>query len=273
MSPAVRLFLAEEQREVGDIAASMTNAEACSREAAASKLADRDEIVRSCRALLGSLQQSAARVVVAVPDLPPPQMAVTVNGRVLPESLYGQPYFLKPGAVRIEAKAPAHRPFQAETVIPPGEEQTVMVSLERDFGPEEPRRSEPVEQPTPRVVRGSPRSSSIGPYLLFGAGALSFGTSALFLVLRNNAISDLEKQCSGPNHTVCPGTPEARSLQSQISRNNTLTNVALGVGGAAVLGGVLWLVLEKTSSVGNTRARLQIAPRDGGAAVGVAGAF
>src|SRR5262249_45346285 len=140
MTPAVRLFIAEEQRKVGDIAGAMSNAEACSREAAGSKLPDRDAILRSCRALVGTLQQSAARVVVTVPG-PPPEVQITVNGRVFPESLYGQPYFLEPGPVRVEAKAPGHRPYQADTVIPPGEEQTLTVSLDRDFGPEEPLQS------------------------------------------------------------------------------------------------------------------------------------
>ena len=271
MTPAVRLFIAEEQKEVGDIIGAMSNAEACAHEAAASKLPDRNTIVKSCRGLLGRLQQFAARLVVTLVN-PPPQMEITVNGRVLPESLYGQPYFLEPGAVHVEAKAPGHHPFQADTVIPLGEERTVTVSLERDFGPEEPRPTELAELPMPKVV-ATQRSSSAGPYIVLGAGAVSFGASALFLVLRNHSVSDLEKQCGGPNNTVCPDTPETRSLHSKISTYNTLTNVSLIVGGAAVLGGGLWLILDKTASVGNTRAQLQIAPRNGGAEVGIAGAF
>jgi hypothetical protein len=271
MTPAVRLFIAEEQAEVGDIVGAMSSAEACAHEAAESKLPDRINIVRSCRALLGRLQQFAARVVVTLPVPPPPQIEITVNGKVLPESLYGQPYFLEPGPVRVEAKAPGHHPFQADTVIPLGEERTVAISLERDFGPEPPP-SEFAEKPMPKVV-ASQRSSSAGPYIVLGAGALSFGASVLFLVLRNNSISDLEKQCGGPNNTVCQDTPETRSLHSKISTYNTLTNVSLIVGGAAALGGTLWLVLDKTASVGNTHAQLQIAPRNGGAEVGVAGAF
>ena len=268
LTPAVRLFIAEEQAEVGDVAGAMNNAEACAHEAAESKL---NNIVRSCRGLLGRLQQFAARLVVTVPAPTPPQIEITVNGRVLPESLYGQPYFLEPGPVHVEAKAPGHHPFQADTSIPLGEERTVAVSLERDFGPE-PLPSELVEKPTPKVV-ATQRSSSAGPYIVLGVGALSFGASVLFLVLRNNSVSDLEKQCGGPNNTVCPDTPDTRSLHSKISTYNTLTNVSLIVGGAAVLGGTLWLVLDKTASVGNTRAQLQIAPRNGGAEVGVAGAF
>lgn len=268
MTPAVRLFIAEERAEVGDVAGAMNNAEACAHEAAESKL---NTIVRSCRGLLGRLQQFAARLVVTVPAPTPPQIEITVNGRVLPESLYGQPYFLEPGPVHVEAKAPGHHPFQADTSIPLGEERTVAVSLERDFGPE-PLPSELVEKPTPKVV-ATQRSSSAGPYIVLGAGALSFGASVLFLVLRNNSVSDLEKQCGGPNNTVCPDTPDTRSLHSKISTYNTLTNVSLIVGGAAVVGGALWLVLDKTASVGNTRAQLQIAPRNGGAEVGVAGAF
>src|SRR6516225_49937 len=69
MTPAVRLFIAEEQAEVGDVAGAMNNAEACAHEAAESKL---NNIVRSCRGLLGRLQQFAARLVVTVPAPTPP---------------------------------------------------------------------------------------------------------------------------------------------------------------------------------------------------------
>ena len=160
-----------------------------------------------------------------------------------------------------------------DTIIPPGEEQTITVSLDRDFGAEEPFQATVAEKPMPRVIASSGGGGSIGPYVVLGASAASFGAAVLFLVARNNAVTDLEKLCSGPNNAVCPGTPEARSLHDSVTRNNTLTNVALSFGGAAALGGALWLILDKSSGVGNKQARLQIAPKSGGAVVGVAGAF
>jgi len=52
------------------------------------------------------------------------------------------------------------------------------------------------------------------------------------------------------------------------------TNVALGVGCAAVAGGTLWLILEKArSSPTAARATLQVTPTQAGAQVAIAGAF
>src|SRR5215469_14831353 len=79
MTPAVRLFIAEEQKEVGDIIGAMSNAEACAHEAAASKLPDRNTIVKSCRGLLGRLQQFAARLVVTLVN-PPPLTVISICG-------------------------------------------------------------------------------------------------------------------------------------------------------------------------------------------------
>jgi hypothetical protein len=102
----------------------------------------------------------------------------------------------------------------------------------------------------------------------------SLGASAIFLVLRNDQTKKLEAQCSEANRAVCPDMPAARSLQNQAANYNRLANIALGVGGAAVVGGAVWYFLDKTRSSGiPASAKLHVVPTDGGATFVIAGAL
>ena len=85
----------------------------------------------------------------------------------------------------------------------------------------------------------------------------------------------LKRQClpDSANLTVCPDTPEAHSLQKKASTYNALTNVAVGVGGAALVGGAIWLFSDRANSGARPRAELQITPIHGGAMLGIAGAL
>ena len=103
---------------------------------------------------------------------------------------------------------------------------------------------------------------------------MSLGLSAIFLIVRNGAVNDLDAKCGGTDHTICPDTPEVHSLKNKASTYNTLTNVALGVGAASLVGGGAWLIWEKTHpSKKSTQAKLQITPTQGSAVVGIAGAL
>ncbi len=277
MTPSLRLFIAEEQSAFGQFANSLNNAELCVREATDDKkLRNRQRIISACNSLIAKLQKSAARLLVLMPDPVPPQAQVMVNGHVLPESFYGKPYLLSAGNVRVEASAPDRLPFQRELAIAAGEQGTVTVEL-NPLAPPQVVQPEPArrrEGPVATATTQAPSKGSIGPYIVLGAGAASAGAAVLFLLLRNSAVSDLEKLCSGPDNTVCQDTPQAHSFKDKASTNNLLTNVAMGVAGAAVVGGATWLIIDKLQSSGSSpRAHLQVTPTPGGAVVGIAGAL
>jgi hypothetical protein len=275
MTPSVRLFIAEEQSALGQLANSMNNAELCANEAAEEKaLKNREKILRACRSLISTLQKTGARLIVSMPKPVPPQAEVLVNGHVLPETLYGSPYFLNPGNIRVEAKAPGYTPFEQQLAAEAGQEATVTVLLPQESPPAQAIETPPPAKRDIAFVSAEPekRPTPVGPYIVLGAGAASLGASGLFLILRNNAIKDLEALCSGPNKTICPDTADARSLKNKASTNNMLTNIAMGVGGAALVGGAIWLVFDKMHSPGTSpRAELQITPIQGGAVIGIAG--
>jgi hypothetical protein len=169
-------------------------------------------------------------------------------------------------------------PFKYELVVGIGEEETVNVAMSRDLPPLPPPIVQATEPRQPEVVSTAPEEKSsfrkVGPYVALGTGVASLGASAIFLILRNSAVNDLKAQCGGPNHTICPDTPEARSLENKASSYNTWTNVTLGIGAAALIGGGTWLLLEKTHrSTESTQARLQFTPTQGGGVLGIAGAL
>jgi len=249
-------------------------------------LNNRPKILRACKALIAELQRSAARVIISMPDPVPPQTEVVVSGQVIPESVYGLPYLFSSGEIRVEAKAPGYQTFQRDLVVGPGQEVTVRVSLLPE--PAAAPGLQPSESQETRALSGAKvgsettivsaeppkRTGNIGPYVVMGAGAAGLGASAIFLILRNNAVNDLKAQCAGPNHTICPEIPEVRSLQSKASTYNTLTNVALGIGAAALIGGGTWLIWQKTHPLPTPPpAKLEITPTRGGAVVGIAGAL
>jgi len=309
MTPSLRRFIAEEQYAIGQLADAMRNAEGCVEEATAAKaLNNRRAILRACKSLIGELQRSAARVIVLMPDPIPPETEVLIGGQTLPQSLYGLPYLCRSGEIHLEARAPGRVPFQRDLVVGPQQEATVTVSLLPQ--PEIPDSkavsepapvSEPTVVPEPTVapdtkpaadgkvvsappvsaapvVQAEPekRSTRIGPYVVLGTGAASLGAAAVFLIVRNNAMNTLKGQClrDSANVTVCPDTPETHSLQKRASTYNTLTNVAVGVGGAALVGGAIWLFFDRTSDSGaRPRAELQLTPTRGGAMLGIAGAL
>jgi hypothetical protein len=280
MTPSLRRFIAEEQYAVGQLSDSMKSAELCLSEAAGAKvLNNRAKILRACKDLIAELQKSAARLVISMPDPVPPQTEVVVSGQVIPESVYGLPYLFSSGEIRVEAKAPGHVPFQRDLVVGPGQEVTVKVSLPPEPAvapglPPESQEAKVVSEPT--IVSAEPpkRTSNVGPYVVIGTGAASLGASAVFLVLRNKTVNDLKAQCTGPNHTVCPDTPAGHELQSKASTYNALTNVAIGVGGAALVAGTIWLLFQKTHNSGAApRAELKVAPTEGGATLAVEGAL
>lgn len=207
MTPSLRLFIAQEQIEVGQLANSFYNAEVCVFEVTQDKaLKHRKEILRTCKDLMADIQKSAARIILSLPNPVPPQARVLIGSLEVEESLYGRPYFVSPGLVRIEASAPGYLPYQHELEVEAKEEVTLMVSL-----PPEPSTLQALQRPvigdstvgealnsqliaTREPVVVSPTAEnrtapSVAPYLLLGAGAASLGTSVVFLVLRNNALS------------------------------------------------------------------------------------
>jgi hypothetical protein len=302
MTPSLRFFIAQQQSLLGQLSNAMSSSELCAREAAERRaLKKRKDILAACKDLIADLEKSAARITVLLLEPAPPGAHVVINEQVVPEPLYGRPYLVGAGHVRIVASAPGYIEFSHELELEPQHGVELTISLAEDLRvaqankvPAIPEGSNvdaiqpdgvpnvgaaqtPQSLVSPDVAAVASKKQSIdhtGPYVVLGVGAASLTASVVFLIVRNNAQSSLDALCGGPDHSVCTESPEARSLQSKASTYSVLTDVALGVGGAALVGGGIWLFSEKArGSTASPRAELKIRPIQGGAVVGIAGAL
>jgi hypothetical protein len=270
MTPSVRLFIAEEQTAVGQLAESWANAQLCSAEAQEDPaLKNRQLILSACNKLMNQIKLNAGRVTVSMPRPVPSGAQLTIRGQSVSPWHYGQPFFLTPGKVLVEATAPNHLPFRRELSVRAGEEATLSSELVPQNPAPKPATAEL------RVLSSSPPTGfgRIAPYATMGLGVVGLGASGLFLLARNDALKKLEALCSGATNTVCPETPEARSLQQTASRDNKLTNITLGIGAATLAGGIVWWVLEKPGGADGISSEATIIPVRGGVVVSFSSKF
>jgi hypothetical protein len=268
MSPSLRRFIAEEQQAAGQWAEALGSAEQCVREAerdTASRA--RAEHLAACRALVTALGPRVGRVVVQVPDAPP-GLRVRVGAVELPQAVWGVAHMVTPGAVVVEATAPGRRAFRQELRVTEGAQETLTVRLEPEptgtgaAPPTLPPPPPPPGEHPPEV--SAPRRSWAGPVAVLGVGALALGASGVFLLLRNGALAERDRQCDA---TGCPD--EARGAHDRAASFNAVTNITLaaGVGGLAL--GALWLVLARPWEPPTVT--LAVTPTGGRVWVGVGG--
>ncbi len=136
----------------------------------------------------------------------------------------------------------------------------------------------PVAAPivTPVTVRSGARSAGAGPWAMMGVGAASLVASGVFFTLRGGALADRDAACGSAAGECALGSDLAVEAATRAQRDahtfNALTNVSLGVGAAAVAGGVLWWALGRGGRA-ETRRAIVVGPAAGGAFVAVLGAL
>ena len=129
-------------------------------------------------------------------------------------------------------------------------------------------RPRPSALPAPLRPAPAPAGGTgAGPWILAGAGALALGAAAVLWVARGDAIADRDARC-GP--LGC--TPSARDADDRARALTVGTNVALGVGGAALAAGAAWFVAATVGRPAPVRPVAWVLP-SGGAVVGVGGAL
>lgn len=90
---------------------------------------------------------------------------------------------------------------------------------------------------------------SIAPWIVIGVGGAALITGAVFTAVESGAFSDFEDCRTDP---LCSGTDALESHRSDGETAGTLALVGYSVGGAALVGGVLWLLLDSGSEGGGS---------------------
>ena len=132
MTPSVRLFIAEEQEQLGRLADAFGTADLCLRDLDANPGTRNREVVQQrCHALHVGLRARVGQVVVEVPTPTPPELRVTVAGDPLNPALYGAPMIVSPGEVPVTATAAGSLSWRATVRVAPGATESVRVELAR----------------------------------------------------------------------------------------------------------------------------------------------
>jgi hypothetical protein len=128
----------------------------------------------------------------------------------------------------------------------------------------------PGATPPPTEPPASRTGSRVWPWIVAGTGVALLGTSAVLYGLRDAQETDLQSLCV----TSAAGFSCYEDVASRRDRINTLETLrvtTMVIGGAAVVGGVVWWLLDRPHAPQHTTAR--VTPVAGPSWVGIMGRF
>ncbi len=290
-SPSLLMFLAE-QHEIlsrapegeAHMVEALSRASACVRGATEqTALNNRVLLLQRCGAIVDQMTPRVARVRIAVPRPAPSGMRLRVNGADVPESAWANPVVVLPGAVTIEAAAPARGEFHRSLTVPAGrvEDLAVTFPIDAAAAPAGAARSS-----VPRIVG----LTLVGVGAVVGAvGVVQWASShaqaqdaleaqgedGVAWTRYNNEVNPRRALaaadvCTYAARDAANNTDAARasSFCDTNERTRTLA-LALGIGGAAMaVAGAAVAIISPTSGAPQ-RGRVDVAPM---MASGVAGA-
>lgn len=168
---------------------------------------------------------------------PAPGMVVKRGGAVLGSAALGVPLAVDPGEHAIEAAAPGHTPWSTTVVVEPGSPETVVVIPALVASGAPPPRLRPT--PTTTDERDTLRLAGL---VVGGAGLAVVVVGVAFGVMTLSDASAAEEDPS-----LCPAqrcTPAGEDAIADAETKAWVSNVALGLGGAAVVVGGVLVVLS-----------------------------
>jgi hypothetical protein len=182
-------------------------------------------------------------------DHPPPGLVVHRDGLVVDAAAYGIAVPVDGGSHLIEATAPDKAPFSATVVVGAESDKKTFTVAGLVDAARAPVAAVRVEAPKPVDAPPPQRASSTRVVIglgLAGAGVIATGIGAVFGVEAGSKNSDsyANGDCVG---AVCNQT--GFNARSTARSDGTISTVLIGVGAAAVVGGVvLWLTAPRGQS-------------------------
>lgn len=252
-SPSLSLAIAEIEQSMQRPLAALQDARACVRALEADTAArDRARALAVCSTLVSTIEARVGRVTFSVADAPS-NLELRLDGRSVPRASWEGGVEVLAGSVVVDANAPGRRPLHREVTVAPRATERVTVALDADTSvtPVTPVTATPVIV-TPVIAPPTAPASQgpgVGPWVVMGAGVASLALAGVFLGLREGALSDRDARCTGAalrgGDCAIPAAQvqDAQSAQDAAVGYTTAAYVTLGVGAAALAGGVLWRVL------------------------------
>lgn len=185
--------------------------------------------------------------------------SVSVDGVLMGQTPV-EPLNLKPGTYNILVSKPGYEPWQRRFPVAAGRDVVVNVTLALEKGPEVTKTEDPYV---------------VWKWTTVGVGSALVATGVIFTVLAEVDRADFEDTKKDGDGDLLISQSRAKALQDSVNTKRTVSYVMYGVGGAAVVGGVLWLVLDKPAEKQGegTVTPVSAAPVPGGGIVTFSGVF
>ena len=207
-----------------------------------------------------------------------PGLTITRAGSPVTKGLWGVAVPIDGGEYPIEAKAPGHEPWSGSVSVAAENDSAVIevpaLSASGDAPPPPPASAEPPPPAAPAMLppRAPMRDSepqgtsqrTVG-VIIGGVGIVGLGFGTYFGLSAISKNSDAKKLCDG---AVCHD-PKGESLTDDARKAATVSNVAFGIGLAALgTGIVLYLTAPSEKSLGSLSISPLAARRGGGLSLG-----
>jgi serine/threonine-protein kinase len=276
MSPSLALLLAQEHEQLGHLVVALDHARRCTTEATGDPaLRNRERLLGICRELTEVLSRRVGRLTVRVPS----ELAgatVRVGERELPSAAWGVAVPVDPGEVVVRVSDPRTHHEQRVTVsVAAGATAEVALTAPRQvverpvvaavLPPDATARDGLATRPARSPAEPARAGVGVGPWVVAGVGVAAFVGAGVLWAIHDGAMSDRDAACDADG---CD--PSSVDADARMRTLTTATNVAIGVGGAAVAGGVVWFLVGRTGGPEGERARMTawVVPTSSGVAVG-----
>jgi hypothetical protein len=256
--------LGQTQRNAGQLLEARAQFLACAREAC-------PEVVRnSCNRWLAEVEELTPSVVIRAADLADSDItdgAASIDGVSYP--LDGKTISLNPGKHLVVVETHDGARAEKKVLLASGEKSR-LIELRLQIGKPPETGEAAATAAQPEVVAPAHRADKksgipTGSWVLGGVSLVAFGSFTFFAVSANSEYSKLKDACA----------PSCSNDQMQTGRTNALlADISLGVGVAALAGGITWAVLApRNSERPVSAARLSIAPTPLGGYAAFSAAF
>jgi len=244
--------------------------------ASAADAAGRKDYVATAQRHADALVPKLARLTVNV-DQPVDGLLIKRDGAPVDRAEWGVPIPVDAGSHTIEASAPGHKGWATAVAVGQDGAQATLSVPVLEAAPQE----APPAAPPPAAVAPAPVMVPVGPgststdqgssaqrpigMVLAGIGVVGLGIGAGLSLEAKAKYNDSLNNCEATNPDLC-GPTGLSQRDSARSAGNAAT-VAVGVGAAALVGGlVVWLTAPGSGGSGGS-ARVFVAPAPGGAVV------
>jgi hypothetical protein len=229
----------------------------------------------AARERAAALEPKLTRLRIEVQE-PVDGLTVTRSGDEVGRAAWGEPMPVDPGSQHIEATAPGKKAWSKDVeVVGVGKTASVRVPALEDIAPPPPEPEPVVQTEPPMQGVGEDRAGGggmsggrlAGTLLLAGVGAGGVVTGALFGLKTSSETNKARQLCNGgPEGIKCDSLdPDGERAEmfdhrDKAKQARTVSYVAFGAGGAALLGSaVLWLTAPSSGREGSS-AGLQMKP-------------